>query len=148
MNPLAIYRMARTALYGKDTRGSTSSSPNTASPGTFQSNAARRQPHRNPHMTGLQPVFGQEHLQHSHSPRPNGRSAVIRSFDNAPPLTRPEDPSLNSNSFPQFPPFGTTGSWDPAEMAVMNMLDDGIAPWTAEYLTDGQSGVNPFLFPF
>jgi len=40
------------------------------------------------------------------------------------------------------------GSWDPADLAVMDILDGGIAPWTAEYLTDGQSGVDPFLFPF
>jgi hypothetical protein len=114
----------------------------------FQSNATRQQSHRNLHMTGLQQISGQEHLQHSHSPRPNDRAAVIPSFGNPSPLTRPEDPSLNSNSFPQFSAFGSTGSWDPAEMAVMNMLDDGIAPWTAEYLTVGQSGVDPFLFPF
>jgi hypothetical protein len=33
-------------------------------------------------------------------------------------------------------------------MAIMNMIDDRTAPWSAEYLTDGQSGVDPFLFPF
>lgn len=43
---------------------------------------------------------------------------------------------------------GMGGAWDPADLAVMDMLDGGIAPWTAEYLTDGQSGVDPFLFPF
>lgn len=43
---------------------------------------------------------------------------------------------------------GMGGAWDPADLAVMDMLDGGITPWTAEYLTDGQSGVDPFLFPF
>jgi hypothetical protein len=152
LNPLAIYRMARTALHDMSTRGSSSKSPSTidtASPGTFQYNVTRRQSYRNSHLPGLQLIPGQEHLQQSQLPRPSDRSAVIHSFDNAPlPSTRPEVPLLNTNNFPQFPAFATTGSWDPAEMAVMNMLDDGIAPWTAEYLTDGQSGVDPFLFPF
>jgi hypothetical protein len=40
------------------------------------------------------------------------------------------------------------GPLDPADLAVMDMLDGGIVPWTEEYLTDGQSGVDPFLFPF
>jgi hypothetical protein len=99
-------------------------------------------------MTGLQQTSGQEHPQHPHPPQPNDRSAVLHSFDNPHSSTRSDDLSLNSNSFSQFSVFGSTGPWDPAEMAVMNMLDDGIAPWTAGYLTDGQSGVDPFLFPF
>jgi hypothetical protein len=44
--------------------------------------------------------------------------------------------------------LGVSGPLDPADLAVMDMLDGGIAPRTEEYLTDGQSGVDPFLFPF
>ncbi|CAI7596646.1 unnamed protein product [Penicillium bialowiezense] len=131
LNPLAIYRMARTALHGKDPRGSASNSPltsTTASP-------------------GLQPNSAANHLQQTPISRAHG-SGIIQAFDNAPVLSRSEDQSLNSDPFPQFPAFGTSGSWDSSEMAVMNMLSDGITPWTAEYLTDGQSGVDPFLFPF
>jgi hypothetical protein len=58
-----------------------------------------------------------------------------------------EDPSLAmANLVPMAAGLG--GTWDPGDLAVMDILDGGIAPWTAEYLTDGQSGVDPFLFPF
>ncbi|KAJ5334027.1 uncharacterized protein N7506_007810 [Penicillium brevicompactum] len=150
LNPLAIYRMARTALHGKDPRGSASNSSltsTTASPGTFQSRAARRQSNHTPHVTNLLPSSTTEHPQQTPISRPHG-SGVVQAFDNAPVLSRPEYQSLGSDPFPQFRQFGTNGSWDPAEMAVMNMLNDGVTPWTAEYLTDGQSGVDPFLFPF
>lgn len=63
---------------------------------------------------------------------------------------RQEDQSLSLGNNPsQFPLTGSGGAWDPADMAVMDMLNGGLTPWTAEYLTDGQSGgVDPFLFPF
>lgn len=98
-------------------------------------------------MLGLQPNSAANHLQQTPISRAHG-SGIIQAFENAPVLSRSEDQSLNSDPFPQFPAFGTSGSWDSSEMAVMNMLSDGITPWTAEYLTDGQSGVDPFLFPF
>ncbi|KAJ5365265.1 hypothetical protein N7517_008151 [Penicillium concentricum] len=146
LNPLAIYRMARTALHGKDTRGSTSDSPSTtdtASPGISQSRTSVGQSHGNFNITTLQPIPGREQLHQPHSARIEDRSAMIQPFYSA-----PEVQSISSNNFPQFASFGTAGVWDPVEMAVMNMLDDGTSPWPAEYLTGGQSGVDPFLFPF
>ncbi|CAG8374419.1 unnamed protein product [Penicillium salamii] len=150
LNPLAIYRMARSALHGKDGRGSASNSPltsNTTSPGTFQSRGMSRFSNHNPRVQGLQTPSEQDQFQQTSMSRPD-RFDTIHAFDNAPPLPRSEDQSLNYEIFSQYPAFGPSGSWDPAEMAVMNMLNDGITPWTAEYLTDGQSGVDPFLFPF
>jgi hypothetical protein len=82
------------------------------------------------------------------------RSHIDESTDMSTPLDvacapmRSDEASFNLNHLPQFPPFGTVGSWDPSEMAFMNMIDDRTASWSAEYLTDGQSGVDPFLFPF
>lgn len=149
MNPLAIYRMARTALRDKDTRGSTSGSPsttNTTSPGVPQSRMALRRSHQNLNIGALHPR--REQPQHPYPSDIDERSAMLQPFESASSLMRPEDPSLNSISFPQFPAFSTGGLWDPAEMGVMNMLDDGNAPWTVEYLTNGQSRVDPFLFPF
>ncbi|KAJ5206639.1 hypothetical protein N7491_002746, partial [Penicillium cf. griseofulvum] len=146
LNPLAIYRMARTALHGKDTRGSTSGSPsttNTASPGISRSRTTVAQPYQNLNIINLQPIPGREQSDQLHSSQIDDRSAMIQPFYSA-----PEAQSISSNNFPQFSSFGTAGSWDPAEMAVMNMLDDGTSPWPAEYLTGAQSGVDPFLFPF
>ncbi len=59
-----------------------------------------------------------------------------------------EDPFMAVSGMMPLAASGLGGSWDPADLAVMDMLDGGIAPWTQEYLTDGQSGVDPFLFPF
>lgn len=73
---------------------------------------------------------------------------MLPPFEVASAPIRPDDSSFNFNTFPQYPALGTVGSWDPSEMAIMNMIDDRMAPWSAEYLTDGQSGVDPFLFPF
>lgn len=141
LNPLAIYRMARTALHGKDSRGSTSNSPsttNTNSPRRFQSRTSHR-PHQTP---------GQEQTQGPQRSQIDERTDMLPPFEVASASIRPDDSSFNFNTFPQYPPLGTVGSWDPSEMAIMNMIDDRTAPWSAEYLTDGQSGVDPFLFPF
>ncbi|KAJ5823869.1 hypothetical protein N7447_006209 [Penicillium robsamsonii] len=146
LNPLAIYRMARTALHGKDTRGSTSNSPSTtnpASPGILQPRTTAGQSLQNLNITALQPIPVREQSYQPHTSRIDDRSTMVQPFYSA-----PEVQSISSNNFPQLSSFGTTGSWDPAEMAVMNMLDDGTSPWPAEYLTGGQSGVDPFLFPF
>ena len=141
LNPLAIYRMARTALHGKDSRGSTLNSPsttNTNSPRTFRSRT-----HHERHQTREQ-----EQTQGPQRSQIDERTDMLPPFEVACVQIRPVDSSFNFNTFPQFPPLGTIGSWDPSEMAIMNMIDDRTAPWSAEYLTDGQSGVDPFLFPF
>ncbi|KAJ6065543.1 hypothetical protein N7444_001196 [Penicillium canescens] len=141
LNPLAIYRMARTALHGKDSRGPTSNSPsttNTNSSRTFQSRT-HHQPHEN---------HEQKQTQGPQKSQIDERTDMLPPFEVASVPIRPADSSSNFNAFPQFPPLGTVGSWDPSEMAIMNMIDERTAPWSVEYLTDGQSGVDPFLFPF
>ncbi|KAJ5815698.1 hypothetical protein N7474_007475 [Penicillium riverlandense] len=122
LNPLAIYRMARTALHERDSGISTSLSPST---------------HSELSTAVLQP-----------------RSLPQRDSTNFATSGHPQSHQDHSGQglFQQTPLHiitGSGGAWDPADMAVMDMLNGGITPWTAEYLTDGQSnGVDPFLFPF
>lgn len=146
LNPLAIYRMARTALHEKDVQTSASNSPstqNTSSPLGARSRLGRAR------YRGQSSV-GTPHVP----PQPSDQtidtfgSNTFQGFDNFYlPQTR-EDPTIALGNLAPMTAPGLGGTWDPADLAVMDILDGGIAPWTAEYLTDGQSGVDPFLFPF
>ncbi|KAJ5770523.1 uncharacterized protein N7511_002574 [Penicillium nucicola] len=129
LNPLAIYRMARTALHGKDSRASTSNSSsttNTNSPRYLQSSTRHRS----------RQTPGQEQTQSLERSQIDDRTDMLPPFDPGSSPIRPDDTPFTFNTFPQFPPLGTVGSWDPSEMAIINMLDDRTTPWSAEYLTD------------
>ncbi|OQD90498.1 hypothetical protein PENANT_c001G02457 [Penicillium antarcticum] len=129
LNPLAIYRMARTALHGKDSRGSTSNSPSTTktnSPRHFQSRKRQQS----------QQTSRQEQTQGLQRSQIEDRTDMLPPFDIGSAPIRPDDTPFNFSAFPNFPPLGTVGSWDPSEVAIMNMIDDRTAPWSAEYLTD------------
>ncbi|KAJ5919869.1 hypothetical protein N7454_009704 [Penicillium verhagenii] len=148
LNPLAIYRMARTALHEKDSQTSASFSPSTHS-STSPSFAARPQ---------LQPGQRQEMEAPAHAFRHFGQQTQ-GSFQGSPvapaaeQLYTPsnqnrEDSSLVFNTPGSLSGPGIGAAWDPSDLAFMDMLDGGLIPWTADYLTDGQSGVDPLLFPF
>lgn len=153
LNPLAIYRMARTALHEKDSGISTSLSPSTQSELSTAVLQPRAQPQHasteftsNDHPQGhQQDRSGQEMYQHD----PPSHLSVEQIQGYATSLRQEDQSSSLGNNPSHFPLTGSGGAWDPADMAVMDMLNGGITPWTAEYLTDGQSGgVDPFLFPF
>jgi hypothetical protein len=138
LNPLAIYRMARTALHEKD-QISVSNSPSTNnhnSPATARVRTRRtpRSLHQNQQHSNnsLQNHNGLPGMEHAYL-APNNAAGSI---------------PLSMNGMVPFTASGLGGPWDPANLAVMDILDGGIAPWTEEYLTDSQSGVDPFLFPF
>ncbi|KAJ5947725.1 hypothetical protein N7466_000740 [Penicillium verhagenii] len=148
LNPLAIYRMARTALHEKDSQKSASFSPSTQS-STSPSFAARRH---------LQPRQRQEMEAPAHSFRHYGQqtqgslqgSPVTTAVEQlyTPSNQNREDSSLLFNTPGSLSGPGIGSAWDPSDLAFMDMLDGGLIPWTADYLTDGQSGVDPLLFPF
>ncbi|KAJ5684534.1 uncharacterized protein N7477_000879 [Penicillium maclennaniae] len=75
---------------------------------------------------------------------PNGLPGTELSYI-APNGATGRTPCMSSNG---MLPLAASGLWDSANLAAIDILDSGIAPWTEEYLTDGQSGVDPFLFPF
>ncbi|KAJ5280436.1 hypothetical protein N7478_005808 [Penicillium angulare] len=147
LNPLAIYRMARTALHDRDTHSSPSTSPK-----THKSISSPHQVHRQKQlpfqqMRGLDissPMYNQ---QSQSSLQGEGKVPVL---DSSCVLPQPntEHSVFGSNQATSIPELGNEDMWDPTDFAVLDMLDGGIAPWTAEYLTDGQSGIDPFLFPF
>lgn len=141
LNPLAIYRMARTALHEKD-QISASNSPSTNNPTSPTTMRVRAR------EIAATPQNHHQDQQHSstsfHSP--SGLSGMDPYYF-APNNAR-EDSSMAMSGLMPLAASGLGGPWDPADLAVMDMLDGGIAPWTQEYLTDGQSGVDPFLFPF
>ncbi|KAJ5234742.1 uncharacterized protein N7469_003910 [Penicillium citrinum] len=146
LNPLAIYRMARTALHEKDVQTSASNSPstqNTSSPKVARSRLGRNRFQDQSRVET--PQFASPALTQSLNAFPNPN--IYHGMENLYFPQSREDPSIPmANMAPMANTLG--GSWDPADLAVMDILDGGIAPWTAEYLTDGQSGVDPFLFPF
>jgi hypothetical protein len=144
--------MARTALHEKDSGISTSLSPSTHSELSTAVSQPRSHPQRdstnftpNDHPQSHQDHSGQQIYQQTQPSHPS-----VEQFQGYSTQLRQEDQSLSlGNNSSQFPVTGSGGAWDPADMAVMDMLNGGITPWTAEYLTDGQSGgVDPFLFPF
>lgn len=137
LNPLAIYRMARTALHEKD-QISASNSPST---NTSISGATARASARAVERSPRRIHQDQQHPNTSFQ-GPNAHPGMEQ-FYFAPSATEHTPMSLNT-----MMPLAASGPWDPANLAVMDILDGGIAPWTEEYLTDGQSGVDPFLFPF
>ncbi|KAJ5103173.1 hypothetical protein N7532_003702 [Penicillium argentinense] len=147
LNPLAIYRMARTALHEKDNQCSASNSPSTqttASPTTARSRLGRAR-NRNPSNMGTPQALLQSPDPTFHGIQGPGN------FQNMGQLYIPqtrEDPSLAMGNMGPMAAPGFGGTWDLADLAVFDILDGGIAAWTAEYLTDGQTGVDPFLFPF
>ncbi|KAJ5307544.1 hypothetical protein N7476_008200 [Penicillium atrosanguineum] len=141
LNPLAIYRMARTALHEKD-QSSTSTSPSTntsisAAVARARARAVERPPRR-----------VQQHQQHPNTSFQglNGLPGMDQIY--FAPNSATESTPMSMNDMVPLAASGLGGPWDPANLAVMDILDGGIAPWTEEYLTDGQSGVDPFLFPF
>lgn len=141
LNPLAIYRMARTALHEKD-QISASNSPSTnnpTSPATIRARAL---------AVAATPENHHQDQQHPSTSfqAPNGLPGM--DHDYFAPNNAREDSFVAMSGMMPLAASGFGGSWDPADLAVMDMLDGGIAPWTQEYLTDGQSGVDPFLFPF
>ena len=148
LNPLAIYRMARTALNKRDAQSSASNSPptiNAASSPTL----APRQSYLPPQQTREVPS------QASHEDQKQPQD--ISQFCNGSPaqggywLTPSnirEFPSLAFNDPVSVLDADLEGSWDPANVAVLNMLDGGIPPWMADHLNDGHSAVDPLLFPF
>jgi hypothetical protein len=141
LNPLAIYRMARTALHEKD-QTSASNSPSTnspTSPATARSRALA--------VARTQQSHYQDQQHASASFQGHNGLTGMEQFYLAPNSAR-DYHSMAMNGMMPFAGSGMTGPLDPADLAVMDMLDGGIAPWTEEYLTDGQSGVDPFLFPF
>ncbi|KAJ5609293.1 hypothetical protein N7528_009860 [Penicillium herquei] len=149
LNPLAIYRMARTALHGKQTK-SPSSCPTPENDASSSSKSIQRSETtpavqnsdinlKNPlhisqqsHQWSFHDTGGISPLDQSHAT--TQRDGEYSSFT-----------PNNSSSISQ-PVFGDI--WDPTDSALMDMLDGGMTPWTADYLTDGQSGIDPFLFPF
>ncbi|KAJ5988597.1 hypothetical protein N7481_003807, partial [Penicillium waksmanii] len=146
LNPLAIYRMARTALHEKGAQSSASNSPstqNTASPVATRSRLGRTRHRDQSRVDVIQmpsPTSGQTLNEFP-------GSNIYQGMENFYLPQHREDPSLEmANLAPMAAGLG--GTWDPGDLAVMDILDGGIAPWTADYLTDGQSGVDPFLFPF
>jgi len=146
LNPLAIYRMARTALHEKDAQTSASNSPstqNTSSPRVARSRLGRNR-FQDQSRVGT-PQFASPALTQSLNGFSNPN--IYHGMEN---FYFPQSREDHSIPMANMAPIANTlgGSWDPADLAVMDILDGGIAPWTAEYLTDGQSGVDPFLFPF
>ncbi|KAJ5108491.1 hypothetical protein N7456_005166 [Penicillium angulare] len=147
LNPLAIYRMARTALHDRDTH-----SPPSTSPKTHKTISSPRQVNMQSHppskpTRGLQissPSYNQQSQSSLH-----GEGQVL-ALDSSCVLPQPNtEPSVfASNQATSMSELGNGDIWDPTDFAVLDILDGGIAPWTAEYLTDGQSGIDPFLFPF
>lgn len=146
LNPLAIYRMARTALHEKGAQKSASNSPstqNTSSPATKRSRLGRSRNRDQPRME--MPVAPSPTSAQTLNEFPG--SSIYPGMEHFYMPQSREDPSMAMGSLIPMN-AGLSGTWDPADLAVMDILDGGIAPWTAEYLTDGQSGVDPFLFPF
>ncbi|KAJ5676184.1 hypothetical protein N7462_009081, partial [Penicillium macrosclerotiorum] len=143
LNPLAIYRMARTALHEKDARTSSkspsaiihisASSTSKTSRQEFYNGSAENAPFHTDAQTRTFEF--------------SNRSSIIDGPFYLPDQQR-HNPSLAWNNFSQLRPTGNAGNWDLTDLAMMDILDGGISPWTAEYLTDGQSGIDPFLFPF
>lgn len=65
-----------------------------------------------------------------------------------PPNQNRDDNSPVFNAIDSLSGPGIGGAWDSSDSEFMDMLDGGMTPWTADNLTDRQSGVNSFLFPF
>lgn len=148
LNPLAIYRMARTALHDKDTQSISSNSPsmNTAfSPRSIShSGVSQHHQHLGAEVTARVDQRDPGNFNSFHSSQ---GTTHIDHFYSQSGQTR-DDASMTLNNIGLLPTNGMLGPWDTTDLAVMDMLDGGISPWTADYLTDGQSGVDPFLFPF
>ena len=148
LNPLAIYRMARTALHEKDSQSSASHSPstqNSASP-IFASGPIHFQSRPRPQVQAPAETCDHNGEQsHGSLQGSNGAPAVESCIS---PNHGRDDASSVLNTIDSLSGPGIEGTWDPSDLAFMDMLDGGMTPWTAEYLTDGHSGVDPFLFPF
>ncbi|KAJ5524402.1 hypothetical protein N7494_011052 [Penicillium frequentans] len=149
LNPLAIYRMARTALHEKDTQSSASHSPstqNSASP-RFASGPIHFQPRPRPQVQTPAITHGHNVEQSQESLQGNNGASIMDSLCIPPNQSRDDTPSV-FNALDSLSGPGIGDAWDSSDLAFMDMLDGGMTPWTADYLTDGQSGVDPFLFPF
>lgn len=149
LNPLAIYRMARTALHEKDSQSSASHSPstqNSASP-MFASGPIHFQSRPRPQVQTSAETCGLNGEQSQGSLQGSDGAPTVESLC-IPPNQSRDDTSSVFSAIESLSGPGIGGTWDPSDLAFMDMLDGGMTPWTAEYLTDGQSGVDPFLFPF
>lgn len=140
--------MARTALHDKDVQSNGSHSPstqNTASSPHAAPNSSQGQ--HGPRSVETPIRANQRHPQTYNSYHAN---QAIASIDQLylPSGQARDDTPMTFGNLSSLSASGMGATWDPADFAVMDMLDGGIAPWTADYLIDGQSGVDPFLFPF
>lgn len=149
LNPLAIYRMARTALHEKDSQSSASRSPSTQSSTSSRiaSGPILFKPRPRPQVRTPAETYGDIREQSQGSPQESNEDPTMESLC-IPPNQNRDDTSSVFNTIDLLSGPSVEGAWEPSDLALMNMLDGGMTPWTADYLTDGQSGVDPFLFPF
>lgn len=149
LNPLAIYRMARTALHEKDTQSLASRSPSTQNSASlkFAPGPIGFQPRPRPQVQPPAITYGHNGEQSQGALQGSNAAPIMDSLC-IPPNQSRDDTSSVFNAVDSLSGLGIGGAWDPSDLAFMDMLDGGMTPWTADYLTDGQSGVDPFLFPF
>lgn len=138
--------MARTALHERDTQSSASNSPITHK-ATSSPQSASGQKQLPSKSTRALEIISPMYHQQLQCLQGDGQPPALDSLcvPSQPPM---EASAFISNQATSLSGLEIGGTWDPADFAVMDILDGGIAPWTAEYLTDGQSGIDPFLFPF